>query len=221
MIHKIKTILKKWVRGIACSGSQKYWELNYARGGRSGSGSYGRLAEFKAEVINSFVTKNNIASVIEFGCGDGNQLSLAHYPSYIGFDVSKTAVKICEKRFRADKTKKFILINPNHFPVEYSGFKADLCLSLDVIYHLTEDKIYLDYMKQLFLSSRKFVIIYSTDFDSPCNARGCIKNRHFTEYIRSYMPEWELIETIKNRYPDESGADFYIYKIGRSDRNKD
>src|SRR5437899_4317923 len=62
-------------------------------GGRanSGLGSYDKLAEFKAEVLNGFVKENTIKSVIEYGCGDGNQLKFAEYPSYLGFDVSVKA----------------------------------------------------------------------------------------------------------------------------------
>ena len=31
--------------------SKKYWEKRYLKGGDSGDGSYGKLAEFKAKVI--------------------------------------------------------------------------------------------------------------------------------------------------------------------------
>ena len=32
-----------------------YWDQRYKKGGNSGAGSYGRLAEFKAEIINKFI----------------------------------------------------------------------------------------------------------------------------------------------------------------------
>lgn len=44
------------------------------QGGTSGAGSYGVLAEFKAEVINSLLLEHSILTAIEFGCGDGSQL---------------------------------------------------------------------------------------------------------------------------------------------------
>src|SRR5678815_1312722 len=69
-------------------GSAEYWEERYREGGNSGSGSYNRLARYKADVLNKFVEDNNISSVIEFGSGDGAQLKLASYPRYIGVDVS-------------------------------------------------------------------------------------------------------------------------------------
>ncbi len=79
-------------------GCAKYWNGRYKAGGNSGIGSYGRLAEFKAEIINNFVADYEIHTVIEWGCGDGNQLSLAQYPQYIGFDVSLKSVKMCKKK---------------------------------------------------------------------------------------------------------------------------
>src|SRR5262245_61906539 len=91
-------------------GSRHYWQDRYAAGGNSGVGSYGKFAEFKAEVINDFVAEKSIISVIEFGCGDGNQLKLSRYQTYIGFDVSKSAVQECQKVFGDDSTKAFYTI---------------------------------------------------------------------------------------------------------------
>ena len=71
--------------------SVAYWEGRYRAGGNSGAGSYGRLATFKAGFVNGFVELNAIRSAIEFGCGDGNQLSLLSVPRYTGVDVSPTA----------------------------------------------------------------------------------------------------------------------------------
>jgi len=40
--------------------SDEYWESRYKSGENSGAGSYGRLAKFKAKIINNFVSNNNI-----------------------------------------------------------------------------------------------------------------------------------------------------------------
>ena len=105
------------------AGSKSYWESRYASGGDSGVGSYSRFAEFKAEVLNSFVAEHALQSVIEFGCGDGNQLGLAKYPKYLGLDVSDTAVAQCRKLFAADRTKTFALV------MDHRGEKAELALA--------------------------------------------------------------------------------------------
>src|ERR1700744_3995435 len=77
--------------------SSSYWESRYASGGNSGVGSYAQFARFKADVLNTFVAEHKVQSVIEFGCGDGNQLKLAAYPKYLGLDVSETIVAKCRK----------------------------------------------------------------------------------------------------------------------------
>lgn len=193
--------------------SQAYWEKRYARGKHSGAGSRGKLAEFKSAVLNEFVAKNQIGTVIEYGCGDGYQLSLANYPQYIGFDVSVTAVQVCRKLFANDATKSFREMR------DYGGETADLTLSLDVIYHLVEDEAYEAYMYRLLSSSNRFVIIYSSNCDSLNRVEPKhIKHRMFSAWIEDNAKDWKLIDHIPNKYPytginDEgSFSDFYIYE---------
>lgn len=194
-------------------GSEKYWKERYATGGNSGVGSYGKFASFKAEVINKFVSEHEIRSVIEFGCGDGNQLKLANYPTYLGFDISKTAVDLCRETFKRDSSKSFKLID------EYDNERAELTLSLDVLFHLIEDEVFETYMMRLFNSSDKYVIIYSSNTDENEEREAPhVKHRHFTRWIKEHLQEWSLIEHIPNKYPykgnylEGSFADFYIYQ---------
>lgn len=195
------------------SGSRSYWEERYKNGGNSGVGSYGKFAEFKAEVINSFVKDNEIESVIEFGCGDGNQLKLADYPHYIGFDVSKTSIALCREMFARDAAKSFHLID------EYAGETADLTLSLDVIYHLIEDDIFEYYMHQLFDSATRFVIIYASDTNENKGFENShVGHRKFTVWVKENIRGWSLKQYIPNKYAFDgnnmqgSFADFYIFE---------
>ena len=206
-------------RKVFFSGSREYWESRYAGGGTSGAGSYGKPAEFKAQVLNSLVKDNGISSVIEFGCGDGNQIALADYPAYIGLDVSKTAIEMCKERFARDKTKKFFLYEPDCFMDMHSVFKAELALSLDVIYHLVEDSIFELYMRHLFAAAEKFVIIYSSDSDvNPSFQFPHVRHRRFSEWVKTNCPQWELSRRIEDKYPLELDtrpglcADFFIYE---------
>ena len=80
--------------------SEKYWEERYLHGGNSGAGAYGKLSKFKAKIINNFIIEMNIREVIEYGCGDGNQLKLSNYKHYIGFDVSQKAISLCQKNLK-------------------------------------------------------------------------------------------------------------------------
>ena len=193
-------------------GSEKYWESRYDQGGDSGPGSYTIFAEFKAEVINGFVSRNKVRSVIEYGCGDGNQLNLAKYPEYVGIDVSEAAIRRCRKLFKRDTQKSFTLMD------DYSGERAELTLSIDVIYHLIEQEVFSTYMDRLFNSALRYVIIYSSDTnDNTGFEETHVKHRKFTDWIAARMPEWHLVEHIPNRYPYKgeqtcgSFADFYVY----------
>lgn len=194
-------------------GSEDYWVSRYREGGNSGAGSYNRLAEFKAEVLNDFVASHGIRDVIEFGCGDGNQLALARYPSYLGLDVSPDAIDGCARRFAGDPGKSFMLVR------DYAGQTAQLALSLDVIYHLTEDEVFDAYMRTLFGAAQEYVVIYSSDRDEPQTAH--VRHRQFTLWVHANAPGWRLLQHIPNRYPytgdNDTGslADFYIYGRGR------
>ncbi|WP_251978195.1 glycosyltransferase [Salinicola avicenniae] len=193
----------------------KYWEQRYQRGGNSGAGSYGRLAMFKAEIINGFLKENQVGDAIEFGCGDGNQLSLISYASYTGVDISPKAVEKCRQKFEFDRSKSFMTLD--HF--DKHPLSADLTLSLDVIYHLIDEKIYHEYMERLLSSSKRFCIIYSAN-ENKNTLDAHVKKRRFTDWIEKHAPDWVLFKFIPNRYPmtstsdpnNTSFADFYIFK---------
>jgi len=200
-------------------GSRQYWERRYDSGGDSGAGSYGRLAEFKADVLEDFIEEHDIEDVIEFGCGDGGQLSVTEYPSYIGLDVSPTAIQMCKDEFENDESKSFFLYDSKSFVDNHGLFSAELGISLDVIYHLTEDEIYQNYMEHLFSSSGEFVIIYAANTASECVTVDHVRNRKFTDWVATHAPDWELTDVIENEYPYDpsdpehtSWADFYIFE---------
>ncbi len=209
----ISTVKAKLSKPIEFDNSSQYWIERYKRGGNSGAGSYNHLAEFKAEVLNAFVKKNEIESVIELGSGDGNQLIYFDFPKYVGFDISPDAIELCKQKFKADKTKSFYLIS------KIESFKAKMSLSLDVLFHLVEDKIFETYMHQLFDASEMYVVIYSSNFDDSENYENHVRHRKFTDWVEKNVQSFELIEHIPNKYPPESGdnktstpADFFIYK---------
>lgn len=201
------------LKQLAFAGSANYWEQRYAAGGNSGAGSYSFLAEFKADVLNAFVAEQRISSVIEFGHGDGNQLKLARYPKYAGFDVSPTAVAQCRKTFADDFSKSFRLAE------QYAGEQADLALSLDVIFHLVEDSVFEAYMRRLFAASRRYVVVYSSNTNENHGVEGDhVKHRRFTDWVAKNANEFRQIRHIPNRYPytgdhrTGSFADFFMFE---------
>jgi hypothetical protein len=193
-------------------GSRTYWDKRYKSGGSSGAGSAGDLARFKADFLNGFVGEHLISTVIEFGCGDGSQLRLARYPSYVGFDVSPRAVSLCRRLFAKDPTKTFKRLE------KYRDERADLTLSLDVIFHLVEDDVFERHMHTLFDAALKHVIVYSSNTNSGEEPRASHeRHREFTSWVECHKPGWKLIRGIPNRYPytgDErtgSISEFFIY----------
>lgn len=196
--------------------SKKYWNNRYVEGGNSGAGSYNNLAQFKGDVINNFIGKNKIKSIVDYGVGDGNQLKLINTEKliYTGIDVSEFIISKCKEEFKNDKTKTFI-----HTDNIDNKLKAELVLSCDVIYHLIEEHVYKEYMENLFSMSKKYVIIYAKNED--INHSIHVKFRKFSNYIESNLPEWQLIKHIPNKFQqlklgenndNTSPSDFYIYK---------
>ncbi|WCB46369.1 glycosyltransferase [Nitratidesulfovibrio vulgaris] len=200
------------------SGVAGYWDSRYASGGNSGAGSYGRLAAFKARILNDFVASHAIGSVIEFGCGDGNQLTLAHYPSYTGLDISANAVALCRNRHGHDLTKRFLRYEPDDFPQGNPWVRAELALSLDVIFHIVEDHLFEAYMRHLFDSATRYVIVYSSN-TSDNSGVAHVRHRKFTRWVRTNRKDFTLESFVPNEHPfdpampdETSFSDFYIFK---------
>lgn len=195
--------------------TENYWESRYEKGHGSGSGSHGELAKFKAKVINNFFRIHKVKSVIDYGCGDGTQLSLLYPPEYVGIDVSATAVKICKEKYFGDNMKTFFL-DKKFFEAPQ---KAELVLSLDVIFHLIEDEVFENYMKNLFNLSDKYCLIYSSNINLSSEASH-VRHRCFTEWVEDNIKGWELFGIRYNDFPYKkikntklsSFSDFYFYR---------
>jgi len=212
IIDKAKRYFAKIRRTLKFTDSKQYWIERYRDGRNSGAGSYGEYSKFKASVLNSFIRREQIGSAIEFGCGDGNQLTLIDYPRYLGLDVSPDAIARCRELFQNDPSKSFKLMQ------EYEGETAELALSLDVIYHLVEDAVFESYMHRLFDASTRFVIIYSSNTDRQKSMQfPHVRHRHFTDWVKDYMEGWHLEKHIPNNLYEETlteapPVDFFIYR---------
>ena len=203
-------IARGLIKTLFFRGSAAYWERRYRRGRNSGGGSYGENASFKAKFLNNFVRETGVESVIELGVGDGSQLALANYKDYVGVDVSKTAIRMCKKQFFADGTRRFFDSEERKLWLIRSGY--DLSLSLDVIFHLIEDNVYEQYMRDLFDVSRKFVIIYSWDDKTPRSLLSIyphVRKRKFTDWININASNWQLDFHQRNDDPEMPG--FYVF----------
>lgn len=185
-----------------------YWEQRYAKGGASGPGSRGDHAEFKAEFVNTFVEEHDVSSVVEFGCGDGEQVALGEYPHYVGLDVSKSAVERCSSRFADDPTKRFRPYDPFEFD-GHEELRADLVLSLEVLFHLVNDRVFEETMHDMFATADRYVIIFSSNHEERAPEIH-IRHRRFTAYVEEEFPEFELVDHVENPF-EERVSDFYVY----------
>ena len=195
--------------------SAAFWEEHYKKGGDSGAGSRDHLSEFKAKIVNNFIKNNNINTLIEIGCGDGNIISMLNVNNYVGVDVSPTIIEKNRKLFQHDMSKSFFTTEERE---EYIYRRFDASLSMDVIFHLVEDDIFYAYMKDLFDLSERYVIIYSSNHEE-YTAWKEFRHRNFTGYVQNNFPEWEIYKYIPNKYPyiigNETGtsvSDFFIYR---------
>jgi hypothetical protein len=151
---------------------------------------------------------------VEFGCGDGQQLALAAYPRYIGYDLSPTAVDICRRKFSADATKQFFVLDERRV-----GAEAELALSLDVVYGLLEDELYENYLLTIFSAATRFVVIYGNGCVRRYDATHIhIRLRDFNADIAQRESRWILVNAARNPYYSEIGTDparswsnFYVY----------
>jgi SAM-dependent methyltransferase len=185
------------------SKSNEYWESRYKSGGNSGAGSYGEYAEHKANVINNYITKYNIKTISDFGCGDGNQISLLKgYVNYNGYDVSKYVVEKCKQRFIG--TSMLFYDDILKLP------EAELCLSLDVLYHIVDESDYIFYLDLLFSKSKRYALIYSSNHDWNKNEPDYIFHRKFTDWVDKHYQDFILIEEVGNTL--KTAAQFYLYE---------
>lgn len=206
ILSKLSSLINRKSTNIAFRNSDQYWRERYEKGGNSGEGSYGALSKYKAEFINSFVAENNIRSIIEFGCGDGNQASLFRFANYTGVDISEKCVKNCREQL-GKRGYEFVVLE--NYLTDVTDGAFNLALSLDVVYHLVEDEIYNAYLDNLFSASSQYVLVYASDFDNFNPNLPHVRHRKFSRDIEVAFPEWKLVEVINNPY--EKPHDSKVY----------
>ncbi len=99
-----------------------YWEKEYRMKGRLWCGHY------SVEKIEKKLEKGS--RILDAGCGNGKAIEPLIKKGYdvIGFDISKTALKLTEKRvINIGKTSKLVLSDVNCFPFKNNCFDAVVC----------------------------------------------------------------------------------------------
>ena len=178
--------------------SSQYWEDRYYYGGNSGSGSYYKNAAEKANYLNAKIDQFDIDTIVDIGCGDGNNLKLFKIQNYYGFDVSKTIIFQNKKKFKQDRSKQFLIIDKN-FDENLSSIrnqkniKKIICVSFDVIGHLVEDEIYDNHLKSFDLVNPDYLIISNFDVETEYDLSvPHIKHRNYSRDLLN--KGWKLVD---------------------------
>ena len=203
----------RFFRRGSFTSSADYWENRYLAGEHSGNGSYGRLAEYKADFLNGLIARTETSTVLELGCGEGAQLALATYSNYVGVDIVEQAVELCRQKFKTRPEWSFTHTSDP----KYRTHTYDLTMSLDVIYHLVEDEVFAAYMNELFGLANDTVVIFSSNEDATTNFAH-VRHRRFTDWIDANQSAWSLTEHAPNPYPldptdpsDTTFAEFFVF----------
>jgi hypothetical protein len=207
-------ILKKFIKWLRIPTNEnnlfdyiEYWDNRYNSNGNSGFGSTGVLAEYKARIINDFVKHNQVNTVIEFGCGDGLQLESSSYPRYLGLDVAKSSIKLCQNKFYNDLTKSFMLYTPQYF-TNHGYLSADLIICLDVLYHIIDENDFRKTLIDIFNAAQKYVILYANLKPQPSSSMHIIY-RDISKYLEKF-PDFQVDQVVEQEYPDLTTAQFII-----------
>lgn len=188
--------------------STRFWERRYQHGGNSGEGSMGKNAKWKADHLNAFVKDHKVGSVVEFGCGDGRQLALSEYPQYVGLDVSETAVELCRHRM-ADRPEYEFDTLPPADDWQYLGY--DLSLSIDVAYHLPDDDVFAQHLRDVFDASTRWVILYTTDLlrgEPYPESSDHVLHRPVKGFVFVHFHDWALASVT---YNEMDGCYFMVF----------
>ena len=173
-------------------------------------------------MLCDLIDEFQVNSIIDFGCGDGNQASrLPQDVPYLGLDVSPTIIKKNQKAFKLDNMKSFLTFDSMYMKNAGMFLNADMVISLDVLYHLVEDEIYSNYLSTLFEMARRYVVIYAPD-DPDIEAKAPhVKIRAFTPYVEANFDSFKLVRKIENKHFSDdakksgtkewSWCDFYLY----------
>ena len=180
---------------------KEYWENRYKNNGNSGEGSHRKdLYTFKLNYIQNLVNSKQIDSVLDYGCGDGNQTKEFVVNYYLGMDISEYIIQQNKIKYN----KNYITLGEFDFKKNQDSF--DLVLCLDVLFHLVDEKEYLETVKNLFQLSKKYVLIYSQDKNY--NQAPHVLYRTFSNLVPQ---NYSLVE--KSNSPSlDTQQKFYLYQ---------
>lgn len=157
----------------------RYWEERYRRGGFSGAGSRGEEAAQKVQLVNDVVEANGVQSLLDLGCGDGHVAAGISVARYTGYDPAPSALALAREQRPDGHFMRTLPAGPMRF---------DMTLSMDVLFHLVDERTYAEYLEALFGYS-DLVLVYGTDKE--LQGRSHVLHRVWTKDV---PPGWSMQE---------------------------
>ena len=114
------------------------WGKNSEGLGTSGGGSTVKAAKEYMQIVEEFIKKNNIKSIVDAGCGDWEFSQFIDWTGidYMGFDIVAHVIERNQEKFQTDSVRFY---QANIIQVNLPA--ADLLLCKDVLQHLGTQEI--------------------------------------------------------------------------------
>jgi SAM-dependent methyltransferase len=186
---------------------KNYWDERYRKGQNSGKGSYGANAEFKAAHIHRVVKEYNCKSIADFGCGDGNQLSMFPNISYTGFDISPTIIEQNKVKF---PDKNFEVMDMKNTS-KYNDI-ADLSICFDCLFHITQTKDWVILIDAVCNAAKNVIVITTNTYVVP---EEYFPHVNFSRKIMPLLDEKQdiTIEEVVNQDTDKENSLIVLSKV--------
>lgn len=91
----------------------------------------------KQRQIKRFLADVPYRSMVDIGCGTGNWAKLAN-DKYLGVDTSPSFIAACQKRYKTDPRKEFLLADATTLTLSES---FDLAILVSVLHHLSDTEV--------------------------------------------------------------------------------
>jgi hypothetical protein len=148
--------------------------------------------------LKKFITKNNIKSVVDLGCGDFRCGPLIYHSldvKYTGYD---TYDKIIKNNLINNPNLKYNFIHSDFFKNKENIISSDLCILKDVIQHWSLHNIYtfLDYL----VESKKFKYILVCNCCNQTQDNTDIKDGDFRQLSANFFPLKKYNFNIQYKY---------------------
>ncbi len=185
--------------------SQKFWDDRYSSGMTSGDNGAGPLKDWQWEVLTKVA--GEIDDVIDVGCGDlrfwqDKDGMIRECKKYTGIDISQFMIEKHSRIFKIfDRPEWTFIHSPADVYIE--GLHARIVVCLNMLYHILNEDVFNNILKNLSLYSDEWVFINTWEI-SPW------EDKTTDNYYQKY---WALDKYV---VPGFTLADKHLFKMSNA-----